>query len=170
MSLAKEIGKVHNEIYKTVNDNIKVLLPIALTLLDKYKAKTRLGVAKPVEEIATEFGRTVKQDIDATLMRLQTEHPEISHLLRTTIESHLNEIGAQPESRINQIVNYISRNRRFLEGLNQEDFVGILYETMISNEFDKQDGRFFTPKNIILITEKNEQLTRIRKNQRTRNS
>jgi len=151
MSLAKEIGKVHNEIYKTVNGNIKVLLPIALTLLDKYKAKTRLGVAKPVEEIATEFGRTVKQDIDATLMRLQTEHPEISPLLRTSIESHLNEIGAQPESRINQIVDYISRNRRFLEGLNQEDFVGILYETMVSTEFDKQDGRFFTPKNIILI-------------------
>jgi len=37
MSLAKEIGKVHNEIYKTVNGKIKVLLPIALTLLDKLK-------------------------------------------------------------------------------------------------------------------------------------
>jgi len=37
MSLAKEIGKVHNEIYKTVNGNIKVLLPVALTLLDKLK-------------------------------------------------------------------------------------------------------------------------------------
>jgi len=39
MSLSSEIRKVHNELYKTVNGNIRVLLPIALSLLDKFKAK-----------------------------------------------------------------------------------------------------------------------------------
>jgi len=151
MSLSSEIRKVHNELYKTVNGNIRVLLPIALSLLDKFKAKTRSGVAEPVEEVAKDFRRTTKQEIDATLIRIQTEHPEISPLLRKTIEAHLNEIGAQPESRINHIVDYISKSKRFLEGLAQEDFVGTLYETMVSREFDKEDGRFFTPKNIILI-------------------
>jgi len=151
MSLSSEIRKVHNELYKTVNGNIRVLLPIALSLLDKFKAKSRSGVAEPVAEVAKDFRRTTKQEIDATLIRIQTEHPEISPLLRKTIEAHLNEIGAQPESRINHIVDYISKSKRFLEGLAQEDFVGILYETMVSREFDKEDGRFFTPKNIILI-------------------
>lgn len=151
MSLSSEIRKVHNELYKTVNGNIRVLLPIALSLLDKFKAKSRSGVAEPVEEVAKDFRRTTKQEIDATLIRIQTEHPEISPLLRKTIEAHLNEIGAQPESRINHILDYISKSKRFLEGLAQEDFVGILYETMVSREFDKEDGRFFTPKNIILI-------------------
>ena len=61
MSLTKEIRKVHNELYKTVNGNIKVLLPMALTLLDTYKTKVRTGVAEPVEETATEFKRTSKQ-------------------------------------------------------------------------------------------------------------
>jgi len=153
MSLAKEIRNVHNELYKTVNGNIKVLLPFVLTLLDKYKSATRLSVAKPVEQTATEFARTTKQEIDATLVRLRTEHPEISPLLRNTIEANLQEISAQPEARINYMVNYITKSKKFLEGLDQEDFVGILYETMArsSGEFDKQDGRFFTPKNIILI-------------------
>ena len=151
MSLTKEIRKVHNELYKTVNGNIKVLLPIALTLLEIYKSKVREGVADPIEETAIELRRTTKQVIDANLMRIQTEHPQISPLLRKTIEAHLNEIGAQPEARINQLTNYISENRRFLNGLRQEDFIGMFYETMVSSEFDKEDGRFFTPKNIILI-------------------
>ena len=143
MSLSSEIRKVHNELYKTVNGNIRVLLPVALSLLDKFKAKIRSGVAEPVEEVVKDFRRTTKQEIDATLIRIQAEHPEISPLLTKTIEAHLNEIGAQPESRINHIVDYISKSKRFLEGLAQEDFVGILYETMVSREFDKEDGRFF---------------------------
>lgn len=153
MSLSSEIRKVHNELYKTVNGNIRVLLPFALTLLDKFKTKIGSGVAEPVEETAKDFERTTKQEIDATLLKIQTQHPEISPLLQKTIEMHLMEIRGQPEARINHMVEYISKNRNFLQGLNQEDFVGILYETMAraSGEFDKQDGRFFTPKNIILI-------------------
>ncbi|NVM56197.1 MAG: SAM-dependent DNA methyltransferase [Candidatus Helarchaeota archaeon] len=153
MSLSSEIGKVHNELYKTVNGNIRALFPLVLTLLDKFKSKMRLGVAEPIEEAAKDFKRTTKQGIDATLMRIQTEHPEISPLLRKTIEAHLTEISAQPESRINHMVDYISKSKGFLKGLNREDFIGILYETMArtSGEFDKKDGRFFTPKNIILI-------------------
>ena len=116
MSLSSEIRKVHNELYKTVNGNIRVLLPIALSLLDKFKAKSRSGVAEPVAEVAKDFRRTTKQEIDATLIRIQTEHPEISPLSRKTIETHLNEIGAQPESRINHILDYISKSKRFLEG------------------------------------------------------
>ncbi|MHA1260183.1 MAG: hypothetical protein ACTSRO_11175, partial [Candidatus Heimdallarchaeaceae archaeon] len=91
---------------------IRVLLPIALSLLDKFKAKSKSGVA----EVAKDFRRTTKQEIDATLIRIQTEHPEISPLSRKTIETHLNEIGAQPESRINHILDYISKSKRFLEG------------------------------------------------------
>lgn len=151
MSLTKEIRKVHNELYKTSNRNVDVLLPIALTFLDTYRSKQRLGVSDPVGETASELKRASIKVIDEALLQLQNEHPDMSPLLRETIQSHMAVIREQPESRISQMANYISKNRKFLDGLNQEDFIGILYETMVASEFDKQDGRFFTPKNVILI-------------------
>jgi len=151
VSLSAEIRRVHNELYKLVNGNIKILLPIALTLLQEYKKNCQSGIAEPIAATKTDFERTRKAEIDSTLLRIQTEHPQISPLLRKSIETHLHEIGALPEARINQIIDYISKNKRFLEGLKQEDFIGILYETMVSGEFDKLDGRFFTPKNVISI-------------------
>jgi type I restriction-modification system DNA methylase subunit len=119
--------------------------------LDIYKSKLQSDSEDPINDTLEDFKNVTKRNIGDTLLRINSEHSEISPLLSDTIQHHLNELGPQQESRINQIIASISQNREFIAGLKEKDFVGTLYETMVASEFDKQDGRFFTPKNIILI-------------------
>jgi len=154
MSLVMEIQKVHDFLYKEIGDT-KILLPLMLTILDKYKEKKKSGSANPINELKNELQRLDRRMMEQTLQKISREHSNLNPLLKRLINDSLNAISPDklPDAKIDRAKQRILRNDNFLRGLErEEDFIGILFETLAAHSgvFDKREGRFFTPKNIIL--------------------
>ena len=56
-----------------------------------------------------------------------------------------------PPARLNSLLDYIVSRKPLLEYLTDEDFLGSMFERLVSDAFRGDDGKFFTPKNVILI-------------------
>jgi len=156
MSLVAEIQKVHDFLYKEIG-NTKILLPLMLTILDKYKEKKKLRNTNPINDLRNELQRLDRRMMEQTLQKIRREHPNPNPLLERLINDSLNAISPDrlPDAKIERAKQRILRADSFLRGLEkEEDFIGILFETLAAHSgvFDKKEGRFFTPKNIILIS------------------
>jgi len=154
MSLIMEIQKVHDFLYKEIGDT-KILLPLMLTILDKYKEKKKSGSINPINELKNELQRLDRRMMEQTLQKIRREHSNLNPLLERLINDSLNAISPDrlPDAKIERAKQRILRADSFLRGLEkEEDFIGILFETLAAHSgvFDKKEGRFFTPKNIIL--------------------
>jgi len=154
MSLVMEIQKVHDFLYKEIGDT-KILLPLMLTILDKYKEKKKSGSINPINELKNELQRLDRRMMEQTLQKIRREHSNLNPLLERLINDSLNAISPDrlPDAKIERAKQRILRADSFLRGLEkEEDFIGILFETLAAHSgvFDKKEGRFFTPKNIIL--------------------
>jgi len=154
MSLVTVIQKVHDFLYKEIGDT-KILLPLMLTMLDKYKEKKRSGSADSINDLKIELQRLDRRMMEQTLQKIRREHSNSSPLLERLINDSLNAISPDrlPDARIGRAKQRILEDDNFLRGLEREDdFIGILFETLAAHSgvFDKKEGRFFTPKNIIL--------------------
>ncbi|WP_456329488.1 N-6 DNA methylase [Archaeoglobus sp.] len=155
MSLVTTIQRVHDFLYKEIGDT-KILLPLLLTIANKYKEKKKSGSADPINDLKTELQKLDRRMMEQTLQKIRREHSNLSPLLERLINDSLNAISPDrlPEAKIERAKQRILRDDDFLRGLEkEEDFIGILFETLAAHSgvFDKKDGRFFTPKNIILI-------------------
>jgi len=155
MSLTAEIKKVHDFLYKEIGDT-KILLPLMLTILDKYKEKKKSGSIDPLKDLESELENLDRRMIELTLQKIKKENSNLSPLLDRLINDSLNAISVDrlPDAKIENAKRRIISAKNFLKGLEkEEDFIGILFETLATNSgvFDKKEGRFFTPKNIILI-------------------
>ena len=153
MSLVVEIQKVHDFLYKEIGDT-KILLPLMLTILDKYKEKKKSGI-DPINELKNELQRLDRRMMEQTLQKIRREHSNLNPLLERLINDSLNAISPDrlPDAKIERAKQRIHGTDSFLRGLEkEEDFIGILFETLAAHSgvFDKKEGRFFTPKNIIL--------------------
>jgi len=154
MSLVMEIRKVHDFLYKEIGDT-KILLPLMLTILDKYKEKKKTGSINLINELKNELQRLDRRMMEQTLQKIRREHSNLNPLLERLINDSLNAISPDrlPDAKIERAKQRILRADSFLRGLEkEEDFIGILFETLAAHSgvFDKKEGRFFTPKNIIL--------------------
>lgn len=154
MGLVTEIQKVHDFLYKEVG-SVKPLLPILLTLLDIFKLKKKEGHPNVVAEVRRELKRVDRRYIEYTLQKIQRMHSS-SSLVQRLINDAIDAIRPEklPDSKLNRIKDRILQADKFLEVLErEEDFIGVLFETLAAHSgvFDKKEGRFFTPKSIILI-------------------
>ncbi|SFE00973.1 N-6 DNA Methylase [Thermoanaerobacter thermohydrosulfuricus] len=154
MSLIVEIQKVHDFLYKEIGDT-KILLPLMLTILDKYKEKKKSGSTNPINDLKNELQRLDRRMMEQTLQKIRREHSNLNPLLERLINDSLNAISPDrlPDAKIDRAKQRILRADNFLRSLErEEDFIGILFETLAAHSevFDKKEGRFFTPKNIIL--------------------
>jgi hypothetical protein len=154
MSLIVEIQKVHDFLYKEIGDT-KILLPLMLTILDKYKEKKKSGSTNPINDLKNELQRLDRRMMEQTLQKIRREHSNLNPLLERLINDSLNAISPDrlPDAKIDRAKQRILRADNFLRGLErEEDFIGILFETLAAHSevFDKKEGRFFTPQNIIL--------------------
>ena len=154
MSLVAEIQKVHDFLYKEIGDT-KILLPLMVTILDKYKEKKRSGSTDPVNDLKNELQRLDRRMMEQILQKIRREHSNLNPLLERLINDSLNAISPDrlPDAKIERVKQRILSAYSFLKGLErEEDFIGILFETLAAHSgvFDKKEGRFFTPKNIIL--------------------
>lgn len=154
MSLVIEIQKVHDFLYKEIGDT-KILLPLMLAILDIYKEKKKSESADPINDLKIELQRLDRRTIEQRLQKIGREHSNLSPLLERLINDSLNVISSDrlPDAKIERAKQRILRADSFLRGLErEEDFIGILFETLAAHSgvFDKKEGRFFTPKNIIL--------------------
>jgi len=155
MSLVIEIQKVHDFLYNEMGKSITVLLPFMLTLLDKYKEKKKTGTTDPINNLKNELQRLNRRMMEQTLQKIRREHSDLNPLLERLINDSLNAISPDrlPDAKIERAKQRLLKAESFLRGLEKEDdFIGILFETLAAHSgvFDKQEGRFFTPKNIIL--------------------
>lgn len=161
MNLVKEIQNVHDFMYSEVGDTVKPLVPIILTILDKYKENKKASVPDPIEKLKNDILELDRMEIESTLHKIRREHSNkilddnpgslLNNLINDAITTIVNQ-NRLSDPNLESIKQRIS-DENFLKGLEKEDdFIGILFETLATHSkvFDKKEGRFFTPKNIII--------------------
>lgn len=153
MSILKEIRNIHNVLYVLSNQSEEELIPIMLCILHKYRQQLiTVDNEKDAMVIAiNQLKDGGKEELTATLEDIIRRHDSLSPLLEKTLKSSLTNIMNIPAAKYESIIDYISGNHRLLEGLKEDDFIGMLYETMVSEAFSGKNGQFFTPKTIILV-------------------
>lgn len=155
MNMIVEIQRVHDFLYKEIGDT-KILLPLMLTILEKYKEGKKLGSIDPISDLKDELQKLDRRTMEQTLQKVGKAHPNLNPLLRRLIRDSLDAISHSrlPDAKIERAKQRILEANSFLRGLEkEEDFIGVLFETLAAHSgvFDKKEGRFFTPKNIILV-------------------
>ncbi|NJE54660.1 N-6 DNA methylase [Thermococcus sp. 21S9] len=155
MSLREEIQRVHDHLYSEIGGT-KPLLPLVLTLLYKHKEIKMRGSKNPLEELKRELERLDKNEIKKTLTSLLNKYSNIEEnpLLGELIRESIDNIEELPPAKLERAKKRLLKADEFLQAMDHEDdFIGILFETLATHSkvFDKKEGRFFTPKNIILL-------------------
>ena len=92
MSLVVEIQNVHDFLYKEIGDT-KILLPLMLTILDKYKEKKKSGSTDPINDLKNELQRLDRRMMEQTLQKIRREHSNLNPLLERLISDSLNAIS-----------------------------------------------------------------------------
>jgi len=152
MSILKEIRNIHNVLYVLSNQSEEELIPIILCILHKYRQQL-ISVCNEKDAMLMAINQLkegVKEEMIATLEDIKINHDSLSPLLEKTLVSSFTNILNIPAAKYESIIDYIAGNHRLLEGLKENDFIGMLYETMVSEAFSGKNGQFFTPKTIIL--------------------
>ncbi|MCD6220140.1 hypothetical protein J7K43_07135 [Candidatus Calescamantes bacterium] len=106
MSLVVEIQKVHDFLYEEIGDT-KILLPLMLTILDKYKEKKRSGSIDPINDLKIELQRLDRRIMEQTLQKIRREHSNLNpllELLERLLNDSLNAISPDrlPDAKIDR--------------------------------------------------------------------
>lgn len=153
MSIIKEIRRIHDVLYTLANKGEEEIIPIMLCILHKYRKNLvdfNNNEAKAMEKAVYELRHGGKNELDSTLEEIQGEQTNISPLLQDTLKRAKANVIAISSTKYDAIMENISENKVLLDGLKNDDFIGMLYETMVSEAFSGKNGQFFTPKTIIL--------------------
>jgi type I restriction-modification system DNA methylase subunit len=151
------IDGLRDELYKkhswTGETAVHFMVPIILAIRHKDDEGLRKG--KEESESIVWALRTLmdggKRELDTVLNQFRQKRTAISPLLRETLDDMISKIGRQPDGIILEIFEYLNVNRAVLYALRDEDFIGTLFERSVSDAFRGDDGRFYTPRNIILL-------------------
>lgn len=151
------IDKLRNELYKKHNwtgeTAVKFMVPIILAI--RHKDAQALAKDTPEDEAivwALQYIREGgKRELDTVLNQITQSHQGVSPLLQETLESMIASVMRQPDGIILDVLDYLDNNKDILRALRNEDFIGTLFERSVSDAFRGDDGRFYTPRNIILL-------------------
>lgn len=151
------IDSLRDELYKkhswTGETAVKFMVPIILAI--RHKDSQALAANTPEDDAIQwalmELRTGGKRELDDTLTRVKVEYRGVSDLLQETLDSMIHFVTRQPDGIIFDIFDYLDRNRPLLRALRDDDFIGSLFERSVSDAFRGDDGRFFTPRNVILI-------------------
>lgn len=152
MSIIKEIRRIHDVLYTLANKGEEELVPIMLCILHKYRKNLVNGndENEAMEKAIYELRHGGKNELDSTLEEIQGEQTNISPLLQETLQKAKANVITISSTKYDAIMENVSENKTLLDGLKSDDFIGMLYETMVSEAFSGKNGQFFTPKTIIL--------------------
>jgi|GEM_PF-2985707 len=159
MSLLRELDQIHNKMHalvgRTGESAARVVIPIALAILNQYQK--HIESAGNPTEAARQAVKAIRDGgkgaLDGILTEFKSEYGTMSDTLTATLNSVFKEVlgDALPPARLNGLLDYIADRDALLECFTNEDFLGTLFEQLVSDAFRGDDGKFFTPKNIILI-------------------
>lgn len=151
------IDKLRDELYKshswTGETAVKFMVPIILALrqldgelLKSGKVEKGQSLAKALQTL-----RKDKRDLDHWLARVRNDYSHATPLLQQTLDEMIAFVGSQTDGVIYDVLDYLTSNQSILNSFRDEDFIGTLFERAVSDVFRGDDGRFFTPRNAILI-------------------
>jgi type I restriction-modification system DNA methylase subunit len=151
------IDKLRNELYKkhswTGETAVKFMVPIILAI--RYKDAQAMAENTPEDDAIlwalNELRTGGKRELDDTLVQVKAQYHGVSPLLQETLDGMISFVTRQPDGIIFDVLDYLDRNRDLLRALRDEDFIGSLFERSVSDAFRGDDGRFFTPRSVILI-------------------
>lgn len=157
--LTKErlIDKLRDELYVKHNwtgeTAVKFMVPIILAIRFKYAFALAQNATEDdaIFWALGELRQGGKTELDTTLTQVSHQYQNISPLLQETLREMITFVMRQPDGIIYDLLDYFDRNKDLLRALRDEDFIGTLFERSVSDAFRGDDGRFFTPRNIILI-------------------
>lgn len=145
------IDRLRNELYKKHNwtgeTAVNYMVPIILAIRHKDDERDPEAILGALHELRDRG----KRELDDTLNAVRERYQGVSPLLRKTLGGMITSVGDLPDGIIYDILDYLHRNQPLLYSLRDEDFIGTLFERSVSDAFRGDDGRFFTPRNIILI-------------------
>jgi type I restriction-modification system DNA methylase subunit len=153
------IDKLRNELYKkhswTGETAVNFMVPIILAIrhLDSQALNERTPEDDAILWALNELREGGKRALDDTLNTLSRQYQArgVSPLLQDTLETMIGFVTRQPDGIIFDVLDYLHRNKALLRSLRDEDFIGTLFERSVSDAFRGDDGRFFTPRDVILI-------------------
>jgi len=153
------IDKLRNELYKKHNwtgeTAVNFMVPIILAIrhLDSQALNERAPEDDAILWALNELREGGKRALDDTLNTLSRQYRAlgVSKLLQETLESMIGFVTRQPDGIILDVLDYLGHNKGLLRSLRDEDFIGTLFERSVSDAFRGDGGRFFTPRNVILI-------------------
>ena len=152
-SQEKLIDSLRDELYKrhswTGDTAVRFMVPIILAIRHKDTGTDDASIIAAW----TSLREGGKRELDDTLIQVKHSYHDISPLLRDTLDDMIRFVNGQPDGIIYDILNYLGAcpGQGLLLALRNEDFIGTLFERAVSDAFRGDDGRFFTPRNIILI-------------------
>ncbi|MFO8035028.1 MAG: N-6 DNA methylase [Anaerolineales bacterium] len=145
------IDKLRNELYAnhgwSGETAVNYMVPIILATrhLDDEESEDS------IHEALKELRHRGKMALGETLLSIRDEYRDVSPLLQKTLGGMINDVTDLPTGTIDEILDYLDDNPTILQAFRDEDFIGTLFERSVSDAFRGDDGRFFTPKNIILV-------------------
>jgi len=151
------IDGLRNELYKkhswTGETAVHYMVPIILAI--RHKDDEALRKNKESSEAIVWALKILmdggKRELDTVLNEFRQKRSAISPLLRETLDEMIIKIAKQPDGIILEILEYLNTNREVLYALRDEDFIGTLFERSVSDAFRGDDGRFYTPRNVIIL-------------------
>jgi type I restriction-modification system DNA methylase subunit len=159
MSLFQELDQIHNKMHtlvgRTGESAARVVIPIALAILHQYRK--HIDSAGNPTEAARQAVKAIREGgkgaLDGILTEFKSQYGTMSDTLTTTLNSVFKDVlgDALPPARLNGLLDYIAGREALLTHFTNEDFLGTMFEQLVSDAFRGDDGKFFTPKNIILI-------------------
>ena len=152
------IDKLRDELYKKHNwtgeTAVNYMVPIILAIRHKDDEADPDAILGALEELR-ERG---KRELEDTLNAVKAQYQDVSPLLSKTLDKMIGAVNDLPDGIIYDVLDYLHRNQLVLRSFRDEDFIGTLFERSVSDAFRGDDGRFFTPRNIILIVREMMQL------------
>jgi N-6 DNA Methylase len=151
------IDKLRDELYArhgwTGETAVKNMVPIILGIRH-IEARAIAGGKEEAEAMTWALMQLKdggKRELDTTLTQVSREYNDVGPLLREALDTMITFVGKQTDGVIHDIFEYLGSNPDLLQSLRDEDFIGTLFERSVSDAFRGDDGRFFTPRNVILI-------------------
>jgi type I restriction-modification system DNA methylase subunit len=150
------IDKLRNELYNkhhwTGEHAVNFMIPIILAIRQKdAEALDSMPEDKSILWAVETLQEGGKRDLDTILNQIPHQYQGASLLLQETIGEMIVFVTRQPDGIIIDILDYLRNNEDILQAFRDEDFIGTLFERSVNNAFRGDDGRFFTPHNIIIL-------------------
>lgn len=144
---------------------VKFVVPIILALRHLAGPKDAGdGGFEAIKNALSILQSDAKRELDNALNQVLNQYHDVGPQVRAALRDMIVFLTDQPDGILYDILDYLSRKPALLRALLDEDFIGTLFERSVSSAFRGDDGRFFTPRNVILIVREMMRALLIREN------